>query len=927
MDSAPATSEVSASARAEFGRDLAHRSLPQVTVIRRSAVQPGFIARRSLAFGSYIGQSQVSRWSIGATMQRGALPVRPPIDYWPWATADEPEPVHVPRFERSLPRMATLRRNTDASPGAIVKAMQPQTIDLGQVGQKAPKRNEMESFKAMLERTGHIPPGDGETQRPVGEPRVATESRGVATALKSAGRPSSAQPDGASVAAAGLAAAAAAAVTTSSAPDTVRRAAARPAAASTRGSRPAPAVVPTSRSDVSRSDVSRSDVGSSTAGSATGAVQAADLAAHIQSSRAVMSAAGSVARTAVEPAGTAQPRVVGQPLAGEAFVTRPNPTPTTGDRDLDSGTPSNSMASDASVVRRSVAQAMPPSVSNDDAGRGTVTLPGVMPARLTSSTADRARYRPAPAVATPWPGSTDASGPPAAAAHPPQSPTSSPASPGQPGSALAATDTATDTTTQATTGVLMSSLVERLAPSPPAVGTAHSESSVEDVRRTSSPNKSAPGAPTAVASSPNSTPSAVGSSNTSATTSSVSPGPGWVDGRAPGEARRQRPAAADVLATAESNPQLDQLRNPHANPRPSVAPQLQAIQRSTQVDALDRPARPERPTPDRFLDVLNAASTSSLRPLPSIFAPMAQAVVGRTDVMVRDDSGARAALAAVGKRAATMGNTIVLPDRAGAATDTAVLAHELTHIAHPSPLPRFYADDRPSAEERQADAVAQLIHRSPTLRAATPATPVAPPARQGRPRETAPRPGGSTASPTMSGATPTTLRRSTTPTRPAVSSATTDALSLTPPPPRYAAAPPATPGHPIGAATASRGSRAHRSTAVTVSAETSGGTVRRSGAATQSSTTPRRSALTGAGAGAGAASLPIRRALAQTPDSDVGVSGVQDRNTSSTIGVPIIDNMTTTAGVVEFVDWIVERVEDRVIAELQRRGGRFKEDF
>ena len=70
---------------------------------------------------------------------------------------------------------------------------------------------------------------------------------------------------------------------------------------------------------------------------------------------------------------------------------------------------------------------------------------------------------------------------------------------------------------------------------------------------------------------------------------------------------------------------------------------------------------------------------------------------------------------------------------------------------------------------------------------------------------------------------------------------------------------------------------------------------------------------------------PIRRALAEPAHGEV--SGVQDENKSSPIGVPIIDNMTTTAGVVEFVDWIVEKVEDRVIAELQRRGGRFKEDF
>ena len=41
----------------------------------------------------------------------------------------------------------------------------------------------------------------------------------------------------------------------------------------------------------------------------------------------------------------------------------------------------------------------------------------------------------------------------------------------------------------------------------------------------------------------------------------------------------------------------------------------------------------------------------------------------------------------------------------------------------------------------------------------------------------------------------------------------------------------------------------------------------------------------------------------------------------------ILDNLARTGGVVDLVDWIVEQVEDRIIAELQRRGGRFREDF
>ena len=41
----------------------------------------------------------------------------------------------------------------------------------------------------------------------------------------------------------------------------------------------------------------------------------------------------------------------------------------------------------------------------------------------------------------------------------------------------------------------------------------------------------------------------------------------------------------------------------------------------------------------------------------------------------------------------------------------------------------------------------------------------------------------------------------------------------------------------------------------------------------------------------------------------------------------IVGNLDHTGGVVDFVDWVVEQVEDRVVAEIQRRGGRFREDF
>jgi hypothetical protein len=44
-----------------------------------------------------------------------------------------------------------------------------------------------------------------------------------------------------------------------------------------------------------------------------------------------------------------------------------------------------------------------------------------------------------------------------------------------------------------------------------------------------------------------------------------------------------------------------------------------------------------------------------------------------------------------------------------------VIAHELTHVAHPSPVPRFFDDDDRGPEERQAEQVAAVMRRAPVL--------------------------------------------------------------------------------------------------------------------------------------------------------------------------------------------------------------------
>ncbi len=94
------------------------------------------------------------------------------------------------------------------------------------------------------------------------------------------------------------------------------------------------------------------------------------------------------------------------------------------------------------------------------------------------------------------------------------------------------------------------------------------------------------------------------------------------------------------------------------------------------------------------------------------YRPLATAIVGERRVHVSTNVASRQALRRVGKRAATTGDTIHL---AAPAPPVAVLAHELTHVAHPSPEPRFFADDRQGPEERRADEVARIMTRAAIL--------------------------------------------------------------------------------------------------------------------------------------------------------------------------------------------------------------------
>ncbi len=94
------------------------------------------------------------------------------------------------------------------------------------------------------------------------------------------------------------------------------------------------------------------------------------------------------------------------------------------------------------------------------------------------------------------------------------------------------------------------------------------------------------------------------------------------------------------------------------------------------------------------------------------FRPLATAIVGDRPVHVSSGTASRKALAKVGKRAATTGETIHLVTPR---PSPEVVAHELTHVAHPSPVPRFFDDDVRGPEERKAEQVAAIMRRAPIL--------------------------------------------------------------------------------------------------------------------------------------------------------------------------------------------------------------------
>lgn len=181
----------------------------------------------------------------------------------------------------------------------------------------------------------------------------------------------------------------------------------------------------------------------------------------------------------------------------------------------------------------------------------------------------------------------------------------------------------------------------------------------------------------------------------------------------PKVARWQQPTLADRVREVWG----DDTPTPAA-----AAPAAPASRRSAREDRGESgssPTRTERTAASaaaRFESVLRDAPRVD-RPvaLPARFRPLADRIVGRkVAVKVVHGSVTRQALAAAGHDAATTDRTIHLPSRPDASTRTmSIVAHELEHVAAPSPTPRFHGGvDSP--EERRATAMEQVVRRLAT---------------------------------------------------------------------------------------------------------------------------------------------------------------------------------------------------------------------
>ena len=159
---------------------------------------------------------------------------------------------------------------------------------------------------------------------------------------------------------------------------------------------------------------------------------------------------------------------------------------------------------------------------------------------------------------------------------------------------------------------------------------------------------------------------------------------------------------------------------PAAIDRTSHASAIETVMRDSATQQTGSGELPDRavrvdspPIAERFMTELSRQRAPRPGRLPERFHEMSTLIAGTPQVRVAADVVSRQALRSVGKVAATVDDVIHL-DRPIGQVRSDVIAHELTHVAHRSPEPRFFDDDRPSREEQRAESVAKLMRSSAT---------------------------------------------------------------------------------------------------------------------------------------------------------------------------------------------------------------------
>ena len=1017
MGSLPRPSDDSA---APTSSGSALRALPRVATVREAWFHPGSTAAASIGFATRVGLSQVSRWSLDMSTRRveGGQAVRPPLAYLHAAGHADSETDGDARV--TPPPSRGLRRSLSAKspgspgadgPGRLVAALRPELIDPSSIGASSSRGSSpsadpgsrMDAFKRMLQQTGRMDEdgvlADGEPSASVHRAaRVMDRTASPGADVRSATARSSAGQRG---------------VRERSAPADVITGAPgrRPmdgSASQPVGGRHEP---PRERPDlpgVARSDaVHRRVVDDSRRGGAAGsaAIGGPEAAVSARSAVAPMRAPGPQ-----RPAGDvpAPERPAGHvPGRRDTSDHGARPGERADSRPVRERSSAELLGSSSSTVGEPIVAptAASPNIGTRSPASSTVPSPSLRPrtpdSRAGVAAAVLREVAPPAAAAgqssdTPSELRTSMSAsisPPVASSEPPAE------------SAVRRADVAGVDPRRSVEplrrAVVSASASDRSASDRSAhERTAHERTASEPTARERTAHERtvghivrAPDLPT---------------------------GP---SGGAPDQGAAGRGGSTAVLAPAR---------------RADASPSAVTVEAPTDL-VPSQPSVAPRPTPGRtaaeaFSEVLRSAPSVAARPLPDALRPLAAAIVGHSVVTMRTDHVARRALNAAGKRAATTGTVIHLARTPDPIVDRALIAHELTHVAHPSTAPRFF-DDVPSVEERRADEIAALVQRLPTsawsashpvrrrrtepartvggdradsigspagsrdrnpyssrdrgasgeplLRRAfrpgvnPPQVPtvmaVQPPPPFGSAR-TAARSEGSPARSVTAGRsapaiTPLSaadlVRRMTSPSaavEPARDRGSDGVGSGMAPRPHAHPAAPVTREGPVQAPTAAPGIRPSSSSRLAVAPAA---VIRRSpalssgfstGQSTRQVATAGGHATSSAGAVAGsprAASDDVVRRLAigshraraeqatAQPAAQLAAMPGPTRAATPAIAAaastevadspdPLtaaIADLRSASGVVDFVDWIVDQIEDRLLSELQRRGGRFRGDF